>query len=83
MQDGQLGRSRNTVAVGEPVAGLKRDCSLAGKIDVLHTLVVGSSPACSKNRSYNGNTWVCKAYYDSSNLSLSFLHSSVGRAMAF
>ena len=22
MQDGQLGRSRNTVAVGEPVAGL-------------------------------------------------------------
>lgn len=23
IQDGQLGRSRNTVAVGEPVAGLK------------------------------------------------------------
>lgn len=48
IQDGQLGRSRNTVAVGEPVAGLKRDCSLPGKINVLHTLVVGSSPASSK-----------------------------------
>ena len=47
MQDGQLGRSRNTVAVGEPVAGLKRDCSLPGKIIVLHALEVGSSPACS------------------------------------
>ena len=59
IQDGQLGRSRNTVAVGEPVAGLKIfwDCSLTGKMSVLHTLVVGSSPACSKIskvRSYNG-----------------------------
>ena len=47
-QDGQLGRSRNTVAVGEPVAGLNFwECSLPGKINVLHTLVVGSSPAFS------------------------------------
>ena len=29
------------------MAGLKRDCSLTGKINVLHTLEVGSSPAYS------------------------------------
>ena len=32
------------------MAGLKRDCSLCGKINVLHTLEVGSSPAYSINR---------------------------------
>ncbi len=65
------------------MAGLKRDCSLPGKTNVLHALVVGSSPACSNiyrkfnlSRSYNDITWVCNTFYDGLNPSLLFSPSS-------